>query len=160
MIGFDGMQATLSIFVFHRPGVGSFMVRTGRYFAAHLQFAPHGLHLFGARFPHHAWTSPRVTERIDERLDYLASISIVALRKNRVLDRAAERKSLNALRCPVCGDFFAAHSPNLFGIAFEECVEESSAELVADPFFEIARIADWEEARFQPGKDAEQRFED
>src|SRR6266581_951976 len=134
------MQNTLSIFVFERPAAGNFVVRTASHFAAHLEFAAHRLHLFSTRFPHHAWTSSRIAKGIDERLNYFRSIPIVALRKERVLNRATERKSLDPLRRPVGRDFFAAHSPNFFSITFEECVEETFAELIAYPLFEIARI--------------------
>src|SRR5437773_2213542 len=153
------MQNTLAIFVFERPAAGNFVVRTASYFAAHLEFAAHRLHLFSTRLPHHAGTSPRIAERIDERLDYFRSIPIIALRKERVLDRAAKRKSFNALYGPVGRDFFADHSPSLFGITFEECVEEPSAELIAHPLFKIARVPHWEEARFHPRKNAKNRFE-
>ncbi len=150
MFGLNCMQNTLSIFVFERPAAGNFVVRTASYFVAHLELAAHRLHLFSTRFPHHAGTSPRIAEGIDECLDYFRPIPIIALRKERVLDRAAERKSFDALRGPVGRDFFAAHSPNFFGITFEECFEEPFAKLIAYPLFKIARVPHREEARFHP----------
>src|SRR4029077_9044852 len=47
-----------------------------------------------------------------------------------------------------------AHSPNLLGVALEESIEETFAELVADPVFEVTRISHRHEARFQPRQNA------
>src|SRR6266478_8958792 len=153
------MRITLSIFIFDRPTPRYLVAGAPSHFTSHFEFPAKRRHLFGTGLPHHAWTSPRIAKGIDERLNYFRSIPIVALRKERVLNRATERKSLDALRRPVGRDFFAAHSPNFFSITFEECVEETFAELIAYPLFEIARIPYREEARFHPRKNAKNRFE-
>ena len=160
VFGFDCLQISLSIFVCDRPIAGCFVVRTARYPAAHLELAAQRLHLFRARLPHHAGTSPRIAKGIDERLDYVRAVSVVTLRNQRILDGAAERKSFDALRRPVGRDFLAAHAPNFFGVTLEECVEEPFAELIAYPFFEIARISHRKQARFHPRKNAKRRPED
>ena len=159
MFGFDCMQITLSIFIFDRPTPRYLVTGAPSHFTTHLDLATLRLHLFSTRFPHHAWASPRIAKGIDERLNYFRSIPIVALRKERVLNRATERKSLDALRRPVGRDFFAGHAPDFFSITFEECVEETFAELIAYPLFEIARIPHREEARLHPRKNAKNRFE-
>src|SRR6266404_7071554 len=154
------MQITLSIFIFDRPTPRYLVAGAPSHFTTHLDLATLRLHLFSTRFPHHAWTSPRIAKGIDERLNYFRSIPIVALRKERVLNRATERKSLDALRRPVGRDFFAAHSPNFFSVTFEECVEEAFAELIAYPLLEIARISHGKQARFHPRQHAKHRLED
>jgi len=63
------------------------------------------------------------------------------------------------LRCPVGGNFLTTHSPDFFGVTLEECVEQSFAKLIANPFLEIFRIPDREQTSFQPGKNAQNRFE-
>ena len=160
MFGFDCLCVAELILVFNRPTVGRFIVRTASYSAAHLQFAAQRLHFFRAGFPHHARAAPGITERIDQRLNNFATVAVVTLRNQSVLDRAPERKSPDPLRRPVGGDFLAAHTPDFFGVALEECVEEAFAELITNPLFEIARVPHREESRFQPGKNAERRFED
>ena len=160
MFRFDCVQPTLSIFELDRPTAGGIVVTAACNLTACFDLTTHRLRLFSTRFPHHAWTSAGITEGIDQRLDHFRSIAIVALRQQCVLDRAAKRKPFNALRGPVCGNFPAAHAPDLLGVALEESVEESSAELVAYPLFKVTRIADWEDASFQPGEHAKNRFED
>ena len=150
----------LFILVLDRPTAARFIVRTAGHPAAHLERAAQRLHLFSARLPHHAGASPRIAEGIDEGFDYVCAVSVVTLRNQRILDGAAERKSFDALRGPVGGNFLAAHAPNFFRVTLEECVEEPFAELIAYPFFEIARIAHWEQARFHPRKHAKDRPED
>ena len=160
MFGFNCVQPTLPICELDCPSAGGVVVGTAGDLTARFDRTTHRLRLFGTRFPHHAWTSAGITEGIDQRLDHFRSIAIVALRQQCVLDRAAKRKPFNALRGPVCGNFPAAHAPNLLGIALEESVEEPSAELIAHPLFKVTRIADWEDASFQPGEHAKNRFED
>src|SRR6266516_4787681 len=121
MFGFDCLQTTLSTLVFNPPTARNLVVGTANHFTARLELATHRLHLFSTRFPHHAGTSPRITERIDERLNYFRAIAVVSLWRECVLDRATQRKSSYALRGPVRGNFPAAHTPNLFGEALEEC---------------------------------------
>src|SRR6266566_461935 len=154
------MQITLSICILDRPTPRYLVTGAPSHFTAHLDLATLRLHLFGTGFPHHAWAPPRIAKGIDERLNYFRSIPIIALRKERVLDRAAERQSFDALRGPVSRDFFAVHSPNFFGVTFEKRFEEPFAELIAHPFFKIARMPHREETRFQPGKDTENRVKD
>ena len=89
MFGFDYLQISVAVFVFDIPLAGQIVVGTARHSAAHLQFAAQRRHLFGARLPHHSRTSPRITERIDQRLDDFAPVAVVTLRNKRVLDCAA-----------------------------------------------------------------------
>ena len=82
------------------------------------------------------------------------------MRQDCVLDGAAEGEAFDALCRPISGDFFAAHAPDFFGVTLKEDIEEAFAKLVADPIFEVARIADRKETRFEPGQNAEDRFKD
>src|SRR5207237_9877811 len=66
----------------------------------------------------------------------------------------------DALSGPIGGNFLAAHPPNFFSVTFEECVEEPFPELIADPVFEIARIAHGKQAGFHPRKNTKRRPED
>src|ERR1041384_218683 len=159
MLGFDRQQFALCVVVFDRPLARDFVIRTARHSAPHLEPAAQRFHLFRARFPHHAGTASWIAKRMDERLDDLAPVAVVPLRNEGVLDRASERKSPDPLRGPVCGDFLAAHPPDLFGIALEECIEQAFAELIAYPLFEVARVTHWKESGFQPREGAESRFE-
>ena len=118
------------------------------------------LRLFGAGFPHHAGTFARILEGIDQRLDDLGFVLRLPLREERILDRAAERKAFDALRRPVGRDLLAAHAPDLLGVALEEGVEETLAELIAHPILEVVRVAHREKPRLEPGEDAEGRLED
>ena len=141
MFGFDRAQIPLCILVFDRPRAGDLVIRATSHSAAHLELAAQRFHFFRAYFPHHARASPRITEGMDERLDDFAAVAVVSLRNERVLDRATERKSSDPLSGPVGRDFLAAHSPDFFSVALEECIEEPFAELIAYPFFEIAWVA-------------------
>src|SRR5205807_3858238 len=124
-------------------------------------FATHRLHFFGARFPHHARAFTRIAERIDQGLDDFGAVAVRGtLRQERVFDRAAERKTTDALRGPVSRDFFAAHPPNFFGVALEENVEETLAELIADPLLEVSRMPHWKNSRLKPGQNADCRSYD
>ena len=78
----------------------------------------------------------------------------MTLRNERIFDSAPERKSFNALRRPVGRNLLAAHAPDFFGIALEECGEEPLAKLITYPLFEIAGISHWKEARFNPRNNA------
>ena len=148
MFGFNGLRPAELIIVFDRPVAGRFVVRTSSHFTAHLKPAAQRLHLFRAGFPHHARPAPRITKRIDQRLDDFAAIAVVPLWNKGVLDCAAQRESFDTLRCPVGGDFFAAHAPDFFGVALEERFEEPPAELIAYPIFEIPRVPHRKQARF------------
>src|SRR5204862_6759468 len=48
---------------------------------------------------------------------------------------------------------------NFLGVALIDKIKETFAELVADPVFEVARIAHRHKARFQPRQNAEDGFE-
>src|SRR5262249_21602998 len=124
-----------------RPIPRDFIVGTARHPAAHLKLAAQRLHLFRARFPHHAGTSPWIAERIDERFNHVRAVSVITLWNQGILDGAAERKAFDSLRSPVGRDLLATHPPNFFGVTLEECVEEPLAELIAYPFFEILWIS-------------------
>src|SRR5882724_3664252 len=106
---------------------------------------------FRARFPHHPRAFARISERIDQGLDDLGAVAIRrTLRQERVLDRAPERKTADALCRPIGRNFFAAHPPHFFGVALKENVEETFAELVADPLLEVSRMAHGKESRLEP----------
>ena len=89
MISLELLSLALWILERDRPGFVRRVVIEPDNFAAHLYFATHCLRFFRARFPHHAGTAPRVTERIDQRLNDAAAVAVVTLRDERVLDRAA-----------------------------------------------------------------------
>src|SRR5215472_2891110 len=151
MFGFNRTLIPIAVFELDRPFLRCFIIGTAVHARTHLDFAAVHLHFGGGRLPHHARTSARVTEGIDQRLNNFGPVAVFgALRKERVLDRAPERETANALRGPICRNLFAAHSPNFFGVALEENVEEAFAELIADPFLEVLRMADWEKSRFEP----------
>jgi len=69
----------------------------------------------------------------------LLAIAIVPLWNERVLDRAAERKSSDPLRAQSGGNFLQL-MPQTFRITFEECVEEAFYRIDCYPVFEIPRI--------------------
>ena len=92
----------------------------------------------------------------------------MALRKERVLDRATQGKAFDSLRCPIRRNFLATHPPHFLRVTLEECIEEPPAKLIADPFFKVTGIAHRKETRLEPGKDTkdgaknpkfDQRFE-
>jgi hypothetical protein len=63
------------------------------------------------------------------------------------------------LRRPVGRNVLAVHPPDFFGVAFEERVKQPFSELIAHPFFKIPRVPYRKQTRFQPGKNAQNRFE-
>src|SRR5207245_7476301 len=71
----------------------------------------------------------------------------------------AQGKTFDALRCPVGGNFLAAHPPDFFGVAFKENIKETPSELVGHPILEIAGIAHGQKPRFEPGKEAKGRLD-
>src|SRR5262245_21462718 len=157
---FNGLLIASPIFVCDGPVARRFIVGATRYPAAHLKLTAQHLDFFGARFPHHSGTFPWIAEGIDQQFNYLRSISVVVLRNQGILDGTAQRKSFDPLRSPIGGDFLATHSPNLFGVTFEECVEQAFAKLIAYPLFEIAWVSCGQQARFQPRKNTDRGPED
>src|SRR5450631_2563695 len=97
MLDFERLQISLSILVANAPGQFCFVVIASYDFAAHFDFAAQSLRFFRACFPHHAWAFTRITKRIDQGLDDFRPVLRLPLRKERVLDRATERKTFNAL---------------------------------------------------------------
>ena len=150
MLGFKRVFDPVLVAINCRPGPVSVVVFATDHTAAHLDGAAHRFSFLCAGFPHHSRSPPRVFERIDQGLYHLGAIFRTTVREEGVLDGAAEGQPLDPLRGPISRNFPATHSPNLFGIAFEEGVEEAFAELVADPVFEVPRFADRYEARLQP----------
>src|SRR5438874_9937586 len=159
MLGFKGMFGPVLVAINYRPSPVSVVIFATDHTATHVDGATHCFGFLRAGLPHHSWPAPRVLERIDEGLNDLGAIFRTASREEGVLDRTAKGQAFDALRGPIRRNFPAAHSPNLFGIAFEESVEEAFAELVANPVFEVLRVADWHKTRLQPRQDAKRGFE-
>jgi hypothetical protein len=80
------------------------------------ELATQRFRLFSACLPHHAGTSPRIAKELIKVLNYVRAVSVVTLRNQRILDGAAKRKSLNALRSPVGGEFLLQLMPQTFSV--------------------------------------------
>src|SRR5262249_46228227 len=76
-----------------------------------------------------------VDQRFDDRTAFL--VTALALEAGQgALDRLAEVEALDALSCPVGGEFLSADAPDLLCVSLEEDREEAIAELVAHPIFQ------------------------
>src|SRR5439155_16075237 len=132
----------VSILELNGPGRCSFIVDAAVDARGHFYFTAHRFHFFRARFPHHARAFARISKRIDQGFNDFGAVAVRGtLRQERILDRAAERKTADALGGPISRDFFAAHPPYFFSVALKENVEETFAKLIADPLFEVSRMA-------------------
>src|SRR5438105_15099107 len=161
MIGFDRMLITVAVLELNGPRFRRFIIGAAVDARAHFDFAAEFSDFQRGRFPHHAGSFSRITEGINQCLDHFRPVAVWrTLREKRVLDRASEGKTADALGGPVRRDLFAAHPPNFFGVALEENVEETFAELIAHPLLEIPRMANRKKSRFQPRQNADCRSYD
>src|ERR1700751_3462295 len=115
------------------PGPVSVVIFATNDTATHMDCAAHRFCFFRADFPHHPRPAPWILEGINQGLDHLGAVFRASVREERILDGAAKGQALDALRGPISRNFPATHSPDLFGIAFEESIEQPFAELVANP---------------------------
>src|SRR5437773_802149 len=129
MLRFKRVFGPVLVAINCRPGSVSVVVFATNHTATHVDGAAQRPGFLRASFPHHSRSAPRVFEGIDQSLDHFGAVFRTALREEGVLDGAAEGQTFDALRGPISRNFPATHSPNLFGIAFEEGVEEAFAEL-------------------------------
>src|SRR4051794_39747473 len=150
MFGVKRLQIPISVFILDRPGFTLLAILEADDLAAHLNFASHRNRLIRTRFPHHTRPAAWITKRVDESLDHFGRIFRLALRQQCVLDRASEGKSFDSLSRPIGRYFITTHSPHLLGVTLEKRVEESLAELIANPIFKISRVPDGKYSGLHP----------
>src|SRR5271165_896209 len=132
----------------NRPSAASVIETAAGNPATEQHSATHRTHALGAGFPHHAWPATRIAEGINQRFDDFRSVFRLLLRQECILDCRTERESLDALRCPVGGDFLATHTPDFLGISLEEDIEQPLPELVDHPVLKRFWIFRGEQAGF------------
>ena len=113
--------------------------------------------------PHHSRPKPGIAECFEQGLGFHPIIGCLVKAKRTlqpVDHRAAEAQSLDALCCPVCRHFVAGHTPDLFGIGFEEDREKFVAKLVDCPILETADIFVWKRLRLGIACHAQGRTDD
>ena len=90
-----------AVLVENGPGAARIIVFATRHPAIHIELAAERFCLFRTRFPHHTGTFAWVLKGVDQGLDHFRAVFGLTPRKEGILNRAPQRKTLDALRRPI-----------------------------------------------------------